>query len=260
MLGRVRRVLLSPRRRRRLAWVSAIGAAAGCALAIGLLYPNTGERAAPLGPGTPKIVHQEAPSRPLPRSDRRASEKILDAFVVTAVLRQNLDRSYDLVTVHFRAGLHRRDWRTGDIPVVPFPRKDFGLARSKLSYSHGNVARYEVAVMSRPNGTTGSMLFSAELHAVGAGTQRRWLIDYWEPIGGGIGTPSEPSNPLSVSRVDRGPAVRAPLGATWVLVPLSILSLIVLIPAALAIRGWRRNRRADRDYAKTLPPLRPPTA
>src|SRR5712691_6064292 len=260
MLGRVRAFLTSPRRRRRLAWVSAVGASAGCALAIGLLYPNTGERGAPLVPGTPQIVHEEAPSQPLPRSDLRASERTLDAFVLTAVLRQNIERSYDLVTAHFRGGLHRKDWLTENIPVVPFPRKDFGLARSKLSYSRGNIARYEVAVLARPNGTTGSMLFSAELHAIGARSHRHWLVDYWEPIGGGIGTLSESSNPLSLNRFDRGTDVRAPLGVTWVLVPLSLLSLIVLIPAALAIRGWRRNRRADRDYAKTLPPLPPPSA
>jgi len=40
-------------------------------------------------------------------------------------------------------------------------------------------------------------------------------------------------------------------------VPLSVLGLVVLIPTGLAIRGWRRNRRADRDYARTLPPLPP---
>jgi hypothetical protein len=43
-----------------------------------------------------------------------------------------------------------------------------------------------------------------------------------------------------------------------VFVPLSIFSLIVLVPIGLAIRGWLRNRRADREYAaKTLPPLPP---
>jgi hypothetical protein len=43
-----------------------------------------------------------------------------------------------------------------------------------------------------------------------------------------------------------------------VLLPVSIFSLIIVIPAGLAIRGWLRNRRADREYAtRSLPPLPP---
>ena len=38
------------------------------------------------------------------------------------------------------------------------------------------------------------------------------------------------------------------------------LSLIVLVPLGLGIRGWVRNRRIDRAYGhKTLPPLKPPS-
>jgi hypothetical protein len=49
---------------------------------------------------------------------------------------------------------------------------------------------------------------------------------------------------------------KAPLGAAWLLVPISGLSLIVLVPLMLGIRGFLRNRRAERPYAtKTLPPL-----
>jgi len=56
-------------------------------------------------------------------------------------------------------------------------------------------------------------------------------------------------------------ATEPALGIVWVLVPLSIFSLIVLVPTGLAIRGWRRNRRADREYAtRALPPLPPKTS
>jgi len=68
-----------------------------------------------------------------------------------------------------------------------------------------------------------------------------------------------PRNPFSVR--SQPSATDPPLGAAWVFVPLSIFSLIVLVPTGLAIRGWRRNRRADREYAtRALPPLPPKTS
>jgi hypothetical protein len=229
----------------------------GSAVGVGLLYPNTGDNSSPFLPGKPKIIPPEPASTPLPKRDRVSSQRTLSTFVRTAVLRKNLDRSYDLVDQQLKGGLSRAEWRTGDIPVIPFPAKDFAFAKSKLRYSHGNVARYDVAIFARPKGNTGSAVFLVEMHAQRLAGKRRWLVDYWEPESGGIFT--SPSSGTSSAAGANTPAEAAkPLATSWVLVPLSILSLIVLVPAALAIRGWLRNRRADRDYARRLPPL-PPT-
>jgi hypothetical protein len=257
MLVRVRRLLSSPRRRRRFFRASGVVAAAGCAIAIGFLYPNTGREEAGFSPGKPQVTHEEAPATPLSKSDLAATEQTLDHFVVTAVLRRHLDEAYDLVTDQLRDGMTRAEWRKGEIPVVPFLAKDFAFAKSKLRYSRGNFARYDVLIWAKPKATTGSTSFSMELHAVGAGKHRHWLVDYFEPLGGGISMPANPPrNPLSVR--SHPSATNAPLGAGWVLVPLSLFSLIVLVPSGLAIRGWLRNRRADREYAaRTLPPLPP---
>ena len=233
--------------------------ALGCAVTIGFLYPNTGQKEAKFEPGKPQVVHDEPPATPLPKNDVAASEQVLDAFVATAVLRRHLNVAYDLVTAQMRDGMGRAEWRKGDIPVVPFPAKDFGLAKSKLRYSHGNIARYDVAILARPRGRTGSAVFTIELHALKRGGKRRWLVDYWEPLGGGIGTAPVPrANPLGLRQ--REPSATAqPLGTAWVFVPLAILSVVVLLPLGLAVRGWVRNRRIDRAYAKTLPPLKPPS-
>lgn len=234
-----------------------VAAAAGCAIAIGFLYPNTGREESVFSPGKPQVTHEEPPATPLSKTDLAATEQTLDHFVLTAVLRRHLDESYDLATGQLRAGMTREEWRTGDIPVVPFVAKDFAFAKSKLRYSHANFARYDVLIWAKPHATTGSTSFSMELRAVGAGKHRHWLVDYFQPLGGGISMPANPPrNPLSVR--SQPSATAAPLGAGWVLVPLSIFSLIVLVPVGLAIRGWRRNRRADREYAtRTLPPLPP---
>jgi hypothetical protein len=255
----VRRLLSSPRKRRRAAWAGVLLAAAGCAVLIGFLWPNTGTKEAEFQPGKPKIVHEEPPSSPLSKADLASSRKVVDVFVAEAVLRQHLDRAYDIVTPQMRQGMTRIEWKTQDNPVIPFPVRDFVLAKSKLSYSHGNIARYDVAMLARPQGQTASGIFSIELHALGRDGRRHWLVDYWQPIGGGISTPAVPrANPLALR--NQTSATAQPLSTSWVLVPLAVLSLIVLLPVGLGVRGWVRNRRINRAYeAKTLPPLKKPT-
>jgi hypothetical protein len=258
MLVRVRRLLSSPRRRRRFFRASGVIVAAGCAIAIGFLYPNTGRKEAGFSPGKPQVTHDEPPASPLSKSDLAAAEATLDHFVTTAVLRRHLDESYDLVTEQLHGGMTRAEWRSGDIPVIPFPARDFAFAKSKLKYSYPNFARYDVLIWAKPHATTSSTTFSLELRTAGTGKSRHWLVDYFEPVGGGISMPARPPrNPLSL-RTPQPSATDAPLGVAWVFVPLSIFSLIVLVPSGLAIRGWLRNRRADREYAaKRLPPLPP---
>lgn len=257
MLVRVRRLLSSPRRRRRFLRISGAVVAVGCLIAIGFVYPNTGRKEAGFSPGKPQVTHEEAPATPLAKGDLAATEQTLDHFVRTAVLRRHVDDSYDLVTRNLRAGMTRKQWHTGDIPVAPFAARDFAFAKSKLEYSRGDVARYNVLIWAKPKAVTSTTSFSIELHAVGSGKARRWLVDYFQPVGGGLSTPPKPSrNPLSVR--SQPSATDAPLGIAWVLLPVSIFSLIVLIPTGLAVRGWLRNRRADREYAaRALPPLPP---
>jgi hypothetical protein len=233
--------------------------AVGCAVLVGVHWSNTGREESKFSPGKPQVTHEEPAATPLTKADLKSTERTLDEFVSTAVLRRHLDESYDLVTANLRGGLNRDQWHKGDIPVIPFPAKDFAFAKSKLRYSYANFARYDVLIWAKPHATTATTTFSMELKAVGTGTHRHWLVDYFEPLGGGLSQPANPGrNPLAASTPEPS-ATKAPLGIQWVLAPLSIFALIVLIPIGLAIRGWRRNRRADRDYSRTLPPL-PPTS
>lgn len=227
------------------------------AASIAFLYPNTGEREI-FTPGKPKVTHEEPPSTPLPKRDLAAAQRTLSKFVFSAVLRQHVERSYDLVAASVRGGLTRKEWRTGDIPVPPFPAKAVALARSKLVYSHRNLARYEVLLYTKPGARLMPLLYSIELTRAG----RRgggWLVDYAVPLGGGISTRPTPYKPTAAQQFSDETG-KGRLAFSWVLVPLGILSLIVVIPAAIGARGWLSKRRADREYAvaRHLPPLGPP--
>jgi hypothetical protein len=252
----VRRLLSSPRRRRRLAWGVALLVAAGIASLIGISYPNTGEKEV-FTPGKPKVTHEEPPATPLPKRDLAETQRILSKFVVSAVYRRHVERSYDLVTPAVRGGLSRKEWRTGEIPVPPFPANAVALARSKLVYSHRSVARYDVVLYTKPNAQLLPLLYSIELTR--AGPRGRWLVDYAMPLGGGISTRPTPyrATPAEALPDETG---RGVLPLSWVFVPLGILSLIVIVPIVLGARGWLTKRRAEREYpARPLPPVGPPT-
>jgi len=252
----VRRLLSSPRRRRHLARGAVLLVAAGAAAWIGVLYPNTGEKEV-FTPGKPKVTHEEPPSTPLPKGDLAAAQRILSKFVLSAVLREHVERSYDLAAPSVRGGLTREEWRTGDIPVPPFPANAVAVARSKLVYSHRNLARYEVLLYTKPTAQLLPLLYSIELTR--AGRRGRWLVDYALPLGGGISTRPTQYKPTAAQQFSDETG-RGRLALSWVFVPLAILSLIVVIPAALGARGWLSKRRAEREYhpARHLPPLGPP--
>jgi hypothetical protein len=226
------------------------------AASIAFLYPNTGEREV-FTPGKPKVTHEEPASTPLPKRDLASAQRTLSRFVVSAVLRQHVERSYDLVAPSVRGGLTRKEWRTGDIPVPPFPAKALALVNSKLVYSYRNLARYEVLLYTKPGAQLMPLLYSIEL----ARPSRlgRWLVDYAMPLGGGISTRPTPYKPAAAEHFS-DESGQGRLALSWVFVPLGILSLIVVIPAALAARGWLSKRRAEREYpaARHLPPLGPP--
>jgi hypothetical protein len=252
----VRRLFSSPRRRRHLAWGAGLLVAAVVAASIGFLYPNTGEREV-FTPGKPKVTHEEPPSTPLPKRDLASAQRTLSRFVISAVLREHVERSYDLVAPSVRGGLTRKEWRTGDIPVPPFPAKAVALANSKLVYSHRKLARYEVLLYTKPSAQLMPLLYSIELTR--ATRRGRWLVDYAMPLGGGISTRPTPYKPTAAQHFSDGTG-RGRLPLSWVFVPLGILSLIIVIPAVLGAHGWLSKRRAERAYqpARHLPPLGPP--
>jgi hypothetical protein len=252
----VRRLLSSPRRRRHLAWGAGLLVAGGVAASIAFLYPNTGEQEV-FTPGKPKVAHEEPPSTPLPKGDLASAQRTLSKFVVSAILRQHVERSYDLAAASVRGGLTRKEWRTGDIPVPPFPAKAVAVAKSKLVYSHQNLARYDVLLYTKPGAQLMPLLYSIELTR--PGRRGRWLVDYAMPLGGGLSTRPTPYRPTAAQHFSDETG-KGRLAFSWVLVPLGILSLIVVVPAVLGARGWLSKRRAEREYpsARHLPPLGPP--
>jgi hypothetical protein len=137
---------------------------------------------------------QDAPARiTVSAADKRAITELSKRFLMTAVIRRNLDASYDLVTAKMKGGRTRAEWRKGDLPVVPVPARG-SLAATWIYRQVGEKTVYLVFFLTPPAGVGGFYLpFDLEAKKVG----NRWLVNFWTlhvgrppvPAGGRIRIP-----------------------------------------------------------------------
>jgi hypothetical protein len=238
-----RNPLASPRFRRRLRWVSlALGLAAGAA-ALALAFPNTGKRHEVFD-SAPIMVSKEP--KHVPAGPRRRAEALIAtmAFVRTAVVRHNVDASWDLATADFRAGYTRKQWDTGNIPVVPFPAA--GIGAWQVDWSYENDMGFDILLVPKQGSSLGAKSFMVELKRSGPGG--RWRVANWQPHG--VSVEQDVAN---ASKGQRQPEVASSLGGKWLLFPVILLALVFLVPLSfLAARGWLRKHRAERAYRASL--------
>lgn len=238
--------LSSPRRRRRLI------AASGAALVVGAIafsmvhWSNTGKTYdIAADPGEP------APAPPAPRPARFTPDvrkSVLDTaarFLRTAVVREHVEDSWELTAPSLKAGYTRETWATEDIPVAPYP---VDVARWDVDYSWDGVVGLKVALFPKRGEEVPAAVFDMQLRSFGKGKDRRWLVDSWTPTS----YTGVPNGPL-LGGSNRPPVeYKSPLGPSWLLLPLGILSLALAVPLFVLTRGWRRDRRATREYRASL--------
>jgi hypothetical protein len=224
--------------------IGLVATVVGSAALVGILFSNTGHKnASHFRKGRPQLVAPNPKSVPFTPREQRAVGAVAARFVATAVLRNHPERSYDLTDEAFHQGLTKAEWRTGNIPVVPYPRQALAVVRWKLDYSYKDRIGLKVSFQPKRTATVGGMVFNIELHRAGAPGHRRWLVGYWTPAGLEAPAPAR-RGPLGAVQPPR-----AGLGAEWLFVPVGlVVGLILLVPTVLVVRGWRRRVQADRAY------------
>jgi hypothetical protein len=247
----------SPRRRRRYL-VTTLLAAAGLTVALLIVFErNTSPPKNEKLTNEPVVVPQVPKTVQQSKSSRVQALLVAAQFVRTAVARQHPERAWDIATPEMRAGDPKEAWVGGEIPVPPYPVQ---TVKWRPDYSYKNALGLQVALFPKPKTPYKPMVFFLDMKRFGSGKHAHWLVDSWSPAPGaasfGIaaGSPSGGGNgPLggAVARAT-GDSV---LGASWLLVPISIFALVLLIPILVALRGWMRNRRVDRLAGKSLPEL-----
>ncbi len=115
------------------------------------------------------------PTVPLdPRARATAQE-----FVATAVARRRLDRAWRLAAPALRGHLTLAEWRTGSIPVQPYPVGE-ASASYRVEASHPDDALLEVTFLPRKGSGADAAQFLLGLRRVGG----RWLVSSWAPRSG----------------------------------------------------------------------------
>lgn len=153
--------------------VLAIGAVV---LLVTLLGKDDTEGAVPAQPTFTENVER-------PTSDiDPAARKVAGQFILTAVARKNVGKSWNLVHPDMRAGYTRAQWAEGEIPVIPYEVDSIDEARFRVDHLGKNMIQLDVALLPKNEGQTAGV-FKIGLVAVGSGQDRRWLVDYWGPAG-----------------------------------------------------------------------------
>ena len=244
-------------------------AAAAPLIFLGIHFSSSGNPGNANGPFV-KEDNSQPKKAPFTKQDRQAVHQVLREFVLTAVDRQDVGRSWEISAPSLREGFTRKQWTSGDLPVVPYPAANRGLGDwSFVQYSYKGLVGLEVFLFPKPGSGWSAMTADVELVK---GHDGKWRVDYWMPKRF-HGPPSLSTaakaqakakaqaartkakrSRQTVRKTAAPPAPEQAAGppkpsTLWWAVPVALLGLIVFAPIAIAIGIWYRNRRAAREWA-----------
>jgi hypothetical protein len=249
--SRAQALLSSPRRRRRLIWLALVVIVGGVTAALIAFDRNSAPSiATPMTKGKPQVPAPQPKNVKFTKREALEVLPVAQRFVFDAVARHNMHAAWDISAPELKADTSRADWDRGEnTEVVPYP---VDHARWSLDYSYHDAVGLQVAVFPKPKASLGAMVFYIELKRARGGRHSKWLVDQWLPSAGSSYIVHGKRDPNVLNRSTAPPQG---LSTIWLVVPAGLLATILLIPVALGLREWRRNRRARRKYEANLPQL-----
>jgi len=184
-------------------------------------------------------------------ADRQEINRTVDAFVNSAVKRQDEEASWNVVTPSFRYGVSRAAWAKGNLPVYPYPARGTTFHSWTVDSASPTVVDFELMVASRLS-KTDSIQFQGEVKKI----HGRWLINSFNPAatfaaGGTVVGPHD----FTASAGGGGGKGVARLGSTWIALPAALIGAGLLLVLAWFLLVWVRSRRAYRRIERR--PLEP---
>jgi hypothetical protein len=174
-VNRLQSALSSRKVQRALPWI------AGGVLALGVITflqvmnrPKSTEATKSTRPA--KVLKKERTVPPSPEA-----RQVVAKFINTAVARKNLAAAWRISGPNIRAGLTRKQWMTGDIPVVPYDVDRAQRAPVRLDWSYPNEASFQVILLAKKGSAEKDQAFFITVKKFGKGKSGRWLVDYWAP-------------------------------------------------------------------------------
>ena len=189
-------------------------------------------------------------------AEKRAIDATLDRFVPAAVQRHDLAAAYDLVTPTMRTGISRRAWAHGQTNVMTYPARGTRFHGWTIDLAEPRYVMLDLILQPRRGAHEGPMIFTLELRR----THGRWLVASFIPSASFAG--AEKTGSMQAF-ADYGPlAGKNPkpkhVNRLYLIGPALVVLLIVALPVGIVLRGWRRDRRAEREFGRPLPRELPP--
>lgn len=176
--GGLKALLSSPRGQRRILLVSLVVFVAGAVAATVVFVKNTSNAFV----GTNSTTTVALIKTPKTVKPSAAAFAVAREFIRTAVARKNLDVSYDIVHPDLKGRLTRKQWDTGNIPVVDYPANNINSAAFIVDFSYPTQMLLEVDLVAKEgSGVRPHLLFFIGLKRAHDSPTGRWLVNYWEP-------------------------------------------------------------------------------
>ncbi len=182
--------LASPRFGRLLFWLGVVVLAAGI-LALGSRFVGGSDpTSTAVAPDfTPKLPANSVPLKNAEGVTVKKFEQLdpsmrstIRTFLATAVRRENLGQSWNIVAPSMKRGYTYNQWRTADaLPIVPYPIADLDKVNYSLVYALQDEVLVDVGVFAKPEADQRPVTFRIGLVPVGNGAKKQWLVDYWLP-------------------------------------------------------------------------------
>jgi hypothetical protein len=163
--------LQSRRRLRWLGFASVLVLVAGIVAVLVVFVGNTGTKLDAPVRNAPAQTAAKEKKVPLEKQARLVAGK----FINTAVARQDLAASWPLVGSELKAGMTKKQWLAGNIPVIPFPGK-IGQVRMKVDLSEHDHALLEVLVLPAAANVKPAFFFLEMRKRAG-----HWVVISWAP-------------------------------------------------------------------------------
>jgi hypothetical protein len=170
----------SPRRQRRFFILSAGVLAVGVVAFVSLVVlRGTGNAFTDTISNKPAQLYHQDKAVPVSKGEIAVARQ----FIRTAVARKNLDSAYAIVHPDIRGSMTRKQWDTGNIPVVSYVARNTDSAAFAVVYSYARSALLEVDLVatSASQTTRPHLRFFVGLKRQGDKAAGRWLVSYWQP-------------------------------------------------------------------------------
>jgi hypothetical protein len=196
----------------------------------------------------------------LTKADRASIDATLDVLVNNGVKRVNVGASYDVVTPTLRAGMTRKQWARGDIPIYPFPAQGRTFHRWIVKYITKDEVGVELVLFPNPRNKDGygPIAFDAVLKPV----KGRWLVDGFMPMATFAPLNAKHTKVRSVAdfspQPGRTPGAVAPRGRinpNYLVFPFVAMGVAFLGLISWAVVKAQRERRLMGPKHGSLPPL-----